>query len=147
MGSVLQELLTEVPLSAVLRERVARAEERYARELENCRQRVAAVERENEALRAKIQTGPASGLKGDRARVLVHLFLPDPKENQDAEAIATTLGMERNVVQYHLEQLKKAGFVDMVSGKYLHGPVYWAITPEGREQVVEGQLNQRSPRS
>ena len=66
MGSVLQELLTEVPLSAVLRERVARAEERYARELENCRQRVAAVERENEALRAKIQAGPASGLKGDR---------------------------------------------------------------------------------
>jgi hypothetical protein len=59
----MQDLLQEVPLSSVLRERVALAEQRYGpaiQELENYKKRIAAVEQENETLRAQIPPEPAS---------------------------------------------------------------------------------------
>ena len=52
---LLQDLLKEVPLSSVLKERVALAEEKYenaVKEMEGYKQRIAALERENEILRA-----------------------------------------------------------------------------------------------
>jgi hypothetical protein len=54
MGA-LQDLLQEVPLSAVLKERVALAEQKYEgaiTEIADLRQRLPALEEENTALRA-----------------------------------------------------------------------------------------------
>lgn len=144
MGQLLQDLFTEVPLSEFLKERLALADENYERaihEIESCKERVAAIERENESLRSQILAGPASGLSGDTARVLVHLFEADTKEEGDVEAMARKLAMGRNIVLYHLDQLQKAGLADMASGKYIHGsPVHWSLTAEGRKRVVEGKL-------
>jgi hypothetical protein len=74
----LQDLLQEVPLSGVLRERVQLAEQKYSRamaELEECKQRLISIERENESLRASIpKTAPQSGFQEGTIRVLVHLF-------------------------------------------------------------------------
>jgi DNA-binding MarR family transcriptional regulator len=143
MGSLLQELLTGVPLSAVLQERVALAEEQYQRaihENENYRLRVAAIEREIEDLRARMLAGRTSGLRDDTGRVLVHLFKAEAREDRDIESTAKKLTMEQNVLRYHLDQLEQAGLVDMESSKYLHGHVYWALTPKGRKHVVESRL-------
>jgi DNA-binding MarR family transcriptional regulator len=143
MGSLFQELLTGVPLSAVLQERVALAEEQYQRaihEIENYRLRVAAIERENEDLRARMLAGRTNGLAADTGRVLVHLFKAEAREDRDVESMAKKLAMERNVLRYHLDQLEQAGLVDLESGKYLHGHVYWALTPKGRKHVVESRL-------
>jgi hypothetical protein len=75
---LLQDLLKEVPLSSVLRERVALAEEKYehaSREVKTYKQRIAALERKNETLRVQISSNPtANALSSDTARVLVHLF-------------------------------------------------------------------------
>jgi DNA-binding MarR family transcriptional regulator len=143
MSSLLQDLLTGVPLSAVLQERVALAEEKYQRaihENENYKQRVAAIERENEDLRARVLAGRTSGLRDDTGRVLAHLFKAEAREDRDIESTAKKLAMEQNVLRYHLDQLEQAGLVDMESSKYVHGHVYWALTPEGRKYVVEGKL-------
>src|SRR5262249_39824875 len=117
MGSLLQELLTKVPLPAMLRERVALADEKYQRaigEVESLKQRFAAIERENVALRARAPGEPTSKLGDDTVRVLVHLFMTDAREERDLGTMSKKLGMERNAVQYHLDQLKADGLVDLV---------------------------------
>jgi hypothetical protein len=68
----LQDLLKEVPLSSVLRERVALAEEKFERvnkELETCKQRVAGLEREIETLRAQLPVKQPKALNDDTTRV------------------------------------------------------------------------------
>jgi predicted ArsR family transcriptional regulator len=79
-------------------------------------------------------------LMHDTGRVLVHLFKADEKRERDVETMAQRLEMGRNVVRYHLDQLKGAGLADIESGKYIHGPIYWGVTAEGRKHVVEGNL-------
>jgi predicted ArsR family transcriptional regulator len=79
-------------------------------------------------------------LKHDTWRVLVHLFKAEERGDRDVEAMAKRLEMERNVIRYHLDQLKEAGLADIESGKYIHGPIYWGVTAEGRRYVVEGNL-------
>jgi hypothetical protein len=140
--SLLQELLKEVPLSSVLRERVALAEDKFERaskEIDGYRQRIAALERENEELRAQIPSGPPS-IDADTARVLVTIFRAADMEDRDIGIMARKLSMERGVLQYYLDRLKEAGLADVTGGNYLHGHVYWGLTPKGRQHVVEGKL-------
>jgi hypothetical protein len=75
MGAI-QDLLTEVPLSAILRERVALAEQKYEgaiKEIAALKERVRALEQENAAIRAHVPTQDAK-LDADTARVLAYLF-------------------------------------------------------------------------
>ena len=82
----------------------------------------------------------ACGFANDTVRVLVHLFKAQAKEDRDAIAMSKQLAMVGNVVQYHLDQLTEAGLVDMESGKYVYGRVYWGPTAAGRKYVVERKL-------
>ena len=140
MGSI-QDLLEQVPLAAVLRERVALADQKYEaalREAERLKRRVEALERENAELRAQIPQAKEAALSDDTKRVLVHLF--KAQAQQDVDAIAMGLGMERGLLRYHLDCLFKYGFADITGLNYLQGHTYWALTPEGRRRVVEGKL-------
>jgi DNA-binding transcriptional ArsR family regulator len=145
MGSI-QDLLQEVPLAAVLRERVALADQKYEtamREVAQLKERVADLERENAELRAQIPADDeddAASLQPDTARVLVHLFKANLPEARDVGNMAMTLGMERGVLQYHLDRLYDAGLAETAGANYLHGHVYWALTPEGRRYAVECKL-------
>jgi hypothetical protein len=59
----LQDLLTEIPLSSVLRERVAFAEERFEagnKQIADYKQRIVALEQEIETLRAKCPPAPSA---------------------------------------------------------------------------------------
>jgi DNA-binding MarR family transcriptional regulator len=141
--SLLEDLLEEVPLPAFLRERVALAEEMYLRaneENESYKQRIAALERENESLLARIPSESASGLGEVTVRVLVYLFKAIELDHRDVSAMAKGLAMDQSLLQYHLDRLQKAGLADLVGGSYLHDQVYWALTPEGRRHVIEGKL-------
>jgi hypothetical protein len=138
----LQDLLKEVPLSSVLKERVALAEQMYdqaAKEIEGYKQQVASLESENENLRAQI---PKSGgtLSEDTARVLVHLFKAVKQDDRDVGVMSRQLGMEQGVVKYHLDRLKEAGFAYMTGGNYVRGHAYWALLSNGRQYVVEHKL-------
>lgn len=82
----------------------------------------------------------SDALGEDTSRVLVRLFEASELEDRDVGAIATTLQMEKGILQYHLDRLEEAKFADVTSANYLHGHVYWALTPEGRRYVVDHNL-------
>lgn len=139
----LQDLLKEVPLSSVLRERVVLAEEKFdsaSKEVRDCKKRIADLEQEIEALRAQIPSEPAGELATDTTRVLVYVFRAAELDDRDVGAIATALEMERGVLQYHLDRLSDAGLAEVTGGNYVHGHVYWGLTAEGRRYVVEMRL-------
>lgn len=141
MGSI-QDLLTEVPLSAVMRERVALAEQKFDQavaEAEELRQKVAELERENTELRAQIPSKPAGDLDDAARQVLVYLFRCKG-EDCDLAVLARRLEMEHSVAEYRLEQLEKRNLVAGMGGNYLTGAEYWGLTPEGRSYVVENGL-------
>jgi len=85
---------------------------------------------------------PAAGseLAGDTAKVLVELFNTDDLESRDVGAIALRLGMQRGVLQHHLDRLREASSADTTGGNYRHGHIYWGLTPEGRRYAVERKL-------
>ena len=148
MGSI-QDLLQEVPLAAVLRERVALADQNYEaalreaeglkREIENLRQKVDALERENQELRAQIPQDTEAP-NADTDRVLVQMFRAKNLLERDVGAMASALEMERGVLLYHLDRLAEDGLAKVTGGNYVHGHTYWALTPAGRRRVVEGEL-------
>ena len=141
MGA-LQDLLQEVPLSAVLRERVALAEQKYEaamRENAELRHRLHALENKNTAIRVLAPPTDIDGLDEDTARILVHLFRAEG-DAKDVGITARILGMEKGVVQYHLDQLKSAGMANCTSGNYVKHHMYWSLTPEGRKYAVTRKL-------
>jgi len=141
MGAI-QDLLQEVPLSAVLKERVALAEQKYeaaVRENTELKQRLVALQAENESLRAQIPKSPAGSLDGDTARVLAYLFHAEG-DARDVGVTARALKMEKGVVKYHVDQLDEAGLATCTGGNYLSGHVYWTLTPAGRKYAVENKL-------
>jgi DNA-binding transcriptional ArsR family regulator len=142
MGA-LMDLLQEVPLSAVLQERVKLADEKLARaieENEDYKRKIAALVHEIEILRALIPAKSESALGDDTARVLVYIFKAAHQEERDVGAMARALKMERGVLQYHLDRLKEAGMAARTSGNYISGHIYWGLTPEGRRHAVENKL-------
>jgi hypothetical protein len=141
MGAI-QNLLVEVPLSAVLKERVALAEQKYEgaiRENADIKQRLQVLEQENVALRAQIPKQWNDGLDADTAQVLVHLFRAEGVD-RDVGITARTLQMEKGIVKYHLGLLKDVGFAAVTSVNYVTGHVYWSLTPAGRKHAVEKKL-------
>lgn len=144
MGFI-EDMLKEVPLSAVLKERVALAEQRYAHVMsENLelKKRVEALERQNAELKAQVPVAKQSQtpqVENDASRVLVHLFRARD-DDLDVGAMASILGMERGVLQYHLDNLEAANLAHMTGGNYVYGHTYWGLTPAGRRYVVEQKL-------
>jgi hypothetical protein len=141
MGSI-QDLLQEVPLAAVLKERVALADQKYEsamKELDDLKKKVEALERENANLRAQIpQKKQTSTLSEDATRVLVHLFKTVRIEERSEGRIARALNMEHGMLRYHLDRLDEAAFADQTG--ILDEDILWAITPNGRQWIVERKL-------
>jgi len=141
MGAI-QNLLQEVPLSAVLMERVALAEQKYEgamRENAELKQRLRALEDENAALRTLTPTPRHDDLDQETARVLAHLFSAEG-DARDVGITARILQMEKGLVQYHLDQLESAGMAKCTSGNYVKHHMYWSPTPEGRKYAVKRKL-------
>jgi DNA-binding MarR family transcriptional regulator len=140
---ILQDLLKEVPLSAVLKERVALAEEKYRAaidQVDTLKKRVTELEGANLRLKGSAKPDCAPPLKDDTKRVLIALFKASTIEDRDVGALARAMQMDRSVLQYHLDRLDEARFAACTGGNYLHGHTYWALTSEGRQFAVEGSL-------
>jgi hypothetical protein len=113
-------LLTEVPLSAVLKERVALADQKYERakeEIEGYKRRIAALERDVETLRAQIPSDSSDALDNDAERALVHLFRATEIDARDVGYMARTLGIEQGVLRYHVDQLADGSFAGVSGAK------------------------------
>jgi DNA-binding MarR family transcriptional regulator len=137
------DFLKEVPLSEVMRERVALAEQKldnalaeaglYKARSEQLARQVADLEAEIAELRSA-SGSPSVG--SDTMRVLHYLFRARG-DDRDVGQMAYSLKMERGVAEYHLDELKARGLARCSGGNYLHGHVYWDTTAEGRRLVVE----------
>ena len=144
MGWVM-DTLQEVPLSAVLRERVALVEQKYEaaiRENAELKQRMRTLEEEASALRSQIPSKQHAGgdeLGADTARVLAHLFSAEG-DDRDVGVMARALSMEKGLMQYHLDCLDTADLAIYTGGNVLSGHVYWGLTPKGRRYAVEHKL-------
>jgi hypothetical protein len=111
----IEDVLKEVPLSAVLKERIALADQKYEgaiQQIDDLKKKVATLERENADLRAQIPHHKETSLPEDTARVLVQIFRAKDIEERDVGNMAMSLNMERGVLQYHLDRLLSAGSFD-----------------------------------
>ncbi len=142
MGWLL-ETLKEVPLSAVMKERLAHAEQRYdelAAERDLLQERVAELESENAQLRAQLPEKPAGALGDETKAVAVYLFRHSALEQRDIGVMGNRLNQEPGVLQYHLERLEERELAQCAGGNYMSGEEYWELTPEGRRCVIENGL-------
>jgi len=152
MGAI-ADLLTEIPLSAVLRERVKLVEQKYELpEGENSalKDKVAKFEQENAGLRARIPAIPSDDLSDDDKKMLTGLFharndhtggpFEEPVAENDVNALARHTGMDWNTAHYHLDRLAKRGLVENTGSNALYGHSYWSLTERGRAYVVENGL-------
>jgi DNA-binding transcriptional ArsR family regulator len=140
----LQDLLKDIPVSAVLEQRVKLADDKYeaiARELEQCKQEnanlkreIADLKRENERLRAQLPSSDIA-LSEDTVRVLVYMFDETQMDYRGVEWMADRLEMTQGVLRYHLDELKKAGFAHCTG--FDVSDEYWAVQPDGRKYVME----------
>jgi DNA-binding MarR family transcriptional regulator len=137
----IEDLLKEVPLSAVLRERIALEGQKYEgaiREVDALKKKVAALERENAELRDQIPQRKETSLSEDTARVLVQIFKARDIDERAVGNIAGALNMDPGVLEYHLDRLDEAGLALLTSSDEEH--TYWGLTPKGRRHVVERKL-------
>lgn len=140
---MLQDLLKDIPLSAVLKERIALAEDKQVRAEEKILElnaRILQLEQENGQLRSQLAPTSRPDLPPDTAKVLVHLFRAESDEARDVQHIAVSLRMESGVAKYHLDRLAEQKLADTTGLNYVSGHVYWALTPKGRQVVVERRL-------
>ena len=118
----IQDLLKEVPLSAVLKERVALVEQKYdaaVREAEELRGRAAELEKEIDELRAQLPAPPA-GLQEDRYQEhehglseeelsIVKALFEHGELNENSIAIHTGLGDAK--VNFWIPELMRKGII------------------------------------
>ena len=151
---IIANFLKGIPLSAVLRERVKLSKQKYELlEGENSvlKDRVAKLEQENVELRAQIPAIPSDDLSDDDKKMLTRLLhawndhtgdpYREPVVENDVNALARHLGMDRNTAHYHLDRLEKRGLVHRTVSAARYGySCWWLLTERGRAYVVENGL-------
>ncbi len=76
----------------------------------------------------------------DTINVLTYLFKTTDHELRDVGAMARTMDLEKNALQYHLDLLQEANLAENTGFNYVTGHVYWDLTMEARRYVVERKL-------
>jgi len=147
------DFLKEVPLSAVLKERVELAEQRFRiqsdekerllKENGELRLRLAELEKELERSKPASDSSKKDGLSDDSIRVLVFLFRAPPERNNEV-SVASAFNMEHGVARYHLDELAKRDLARLGSVNMNTGQKNWGLTAAGRRKVVEeGMLSSK----
>jgi hypothetical protein len=89
--------------------------------------------------RPKLSHQPTD-LNEDTIDVLVHMFKTKNPEDRDVGILASNLGLEGNVSQYHLDRLQDAKLAESTGFNYMLARVYWGLTAEGRRYAMEHKL-------
>ena len=135
----LQDWLKEVPLSAVMQQRVTLAEERFAKveaEAEELRRKVAELEKENRKLKDAIPK--QRPLSNEQNRILVLMFEKNSGKCSDSY-LRNELDIIPNMLRYHIETLQELLLVRRAD-EYFDSHDVWELTAKGRRYVVENGL-------
>jgi hypothetical protein len=68
------------------------------------------------------------------------MFNMGSEHRRELRMMAIELQMQKNMLQYHLDCLDRAGLASMISWNYARGDVYWDLTVDGRRYVVQHDL-------
>jgi DNA-binding MarR family transcriptional regulator len=112
--------------------------ERATKGIEEFKHRITALERDEEHLRAQLLS--EGELSVATLRVLLHLDITEKIGHRDAGVMSRRMKMERRALQHHLDRLRERGLAE--SGRESHrlGHIYWSLTPQGRQYLVECKL-------
>ncbi len=130
---IITELLKDMPLSAVLRERLKELEKKYSElETENAK-----LKQENEKLRT-IHEEPTKISELNENEVKILVFLSSCRSEPTEEIIAGYLGLSLTKTKYFLERMwdKYLYSHDYYDGK----PSEYYLLQKGREYLIENNL-------
>jgi chromosome segregation ATPase len=140
------DLLKDIPLSAVLRERLAEADQKVSaleaqvRKLETestqLRATVKQKDAEIERLLAQTQKQQTAGLAEIEKRILLMLASEGSIGEGD---IAKRLGVGQHVADHHLEKLEDAQMIWAEKATY-GVPLCWQLMRPGRDYLIEHGL-------
>ena len=140
-----QDLLKEVPVSSVLRERLELAADRVQRseekvtelslQLDDARKEIASL-RDSIALKDSELERFKGGALGEVAEKVLAHFVEAEDDSRDVGIASVHLRLKRAIVEFHLDELESRGYATCTGGNYVQGHVYWGVTPEGRKYAV-----------
>lgn len=145
----LEKLINEHGSAAILKERIALANDKYAaleEKLSACEARKKELHSENEALRLNLQKATVEiqnleylsdkshidRLEEVKEQILILLSSQDTYESNVANAV----GVGAQVATFHLQELASAGFIDR-RHSMMPGTVFpWSLTQNGRRYLI-----------
>lgn len=129
------DMLKEVPLSAVLKEKLTVAEA----EVKKLTDRISSLEAENSQLHSRLSAATKieqGDLAKDTLRLLKCMFKESAAHGVTVASLVHYLGFERGMVLYHLDELREQKFVQQISIAGMGRDAAWALTPAGRKFAV-----------
>jgi len=140
---LLTDIIKEIPHTAVLQEKIAAVEAKYAAtETENAilKDDLRAAQKEITKLKEQVETFTHSDSELNSVEIKLLQYLPLAHIPNDVEGLASYLTQEVTRIQYHLGRLEDKSYV--VSAKVsIPGmrPPY-VLTQKGREYLVKNDL-------
>ena len=140
------DLLKEVPMTAVLRERLELEKERIDAKMAEMQKEIdqykAISEEQNqelERLRALVPADNGVQLQQQTIDVLTWLFNASAEQRHEF-ALAQALQLKNEIVKHHIRTLREAGFIQQTSIASSMGPALWTILQPGSEYVIQNGL-------
>jgi predicted RNase H-like nuclease (RuvC/YqgF family) len=139
--SLLTDILKEIPLSAVLREKISALEAQNAElqtEIAILKDDLRQAKTENKRLKSEIQqiTHPVDL---DEAKTQLLIILAKRTKQISVYEFLKTVEIERVHLEYHLYELMRQGYVTATPPKF-PDPQYFLLTQKGREYLLEKYL-------
>ena len=139
---IITDILKEIPLSAVLREKIIDLEKTMSEK--DAKIKELEISLQNASLIIEQQTQKTKKLENfsqdtslEENEIKIILFLANTKEDRrTSENMSRSLKINLQVIKFHLEELKKYNFI-----KYKpYFPSSWYLTQEGRRYLIENKL-------
>jgi DNA-binding MarR family transcriptional regulator len=112
--------------------------ERATKGIEEFKQQITALARIEEEFRAQLLSEGELSLA--TLRVLLHIYTTEKMGHHDVGVMSRRLKMKRQALQFHLDRLGERGLAESARESHRLGHIYWALTPQGRQFVVERKL-------
>ena len=144
------DFLKEIPLSALLREKLKDVESELTKLREENAKLVAAAklkDNEIEALASQLKTRADADLDDEEAAVLKALAQHSPNEEAQEGVIAQMAGVGIQVASYHLENLRTKKYAEAhqyasMPSAGIYAETQWTLAHLGRGQSTELNVNE-----
>jgi DNA-binding MarR family transcriptional regulator len=139
---ILSDLLKEIPLSAVLREKIATFEQEIAALKEEnaiLKDDNRQLQTENKRLKDEIEsfTHPVD-LHETEKKILI--YLADSNSLNFNDSMVENLNLDQTRLHYFLETLRERNYITLLNGAVFGVASKYALTQKGREFLIKNNL-------